>query len=241
MTRIRTHVLFLFLVFSSSVQAATCTVKISDRIDFFKTNYSVEISSFLSMDFELNQTCISSLDTNYFTVHINNIGFDTLIYSFLDQKGLTVCDTSICKLKADEAYTISPCTCCGIFLMISTQNAARGSVKFINDSTDEFIAMVGSFDYDTIPKLARTDFIPSEISMNCGYRPNRIFISSHDYTDERYQYENFKDKSLYEKKSLREEQQTHVVYEFNYLFLHEEKLIVRIDKERNIFDVELSK
>lgn len=241
MTKIGAFVLFLLLVCLSSIQAETCRVRISDRINFHPNNNVEEITTFLSMNFELNQSSIAALDSNSITVPINNIGFDTLIYSFLDQHGLTVCDTTICKLKANEMYTIGPCTCCGIFLMTPSKNAARGSVKFLNESSDEFIAMVGSFEYDTIPRLTQTDFIPSEISMNCGYRPNRIFFASFDYIDEKYQYENLKDRPLLEKNSLREEQESHVVYEFTYLFLHEEELIVSIGKEKKYFTVDLGR
>lgn len=195
---------------------------------------------FLSLEFEINNSKIKTIDSNSISVSVNKREFDTIRYSYRNDKGFTIRDTFICKLKANEVYTISPCTCCGIFMITPSKNAKRGFVKFYNKSSREYIAMTPEFDYDTIPKTSNTDFIPSSISMNCGFRPNRIFIANFDYLDEKYQYENWSTKSPEEKRALELEQESHISFGFKYLFLHEEKLIVSINKEGNKFGVELS-
>ena len=77
--------------------------------------------------------------------------------------------------------------------------------------------------------------------MNCGFRPNRIFIAKAAYFDKKYQYENWKTKSSEEKRQLEIEQEKHVVNSFNYLFLHEEKLIVTIGKKKEDFKVQMGR
>lgn len=233
-------ILIILLSCLSKLYAGTCTIKISDRVDFFKKNFPQEMNYFLSLEFEINDSKIKTINSDSIHVKINDIEFDTIKYFYKNHQDKIIRETFICKLKPGETYSISPCTCCGIFLMTPSKNPKRGFVKFKNNSQQEFLSVSSEFDYDTIPKLSNTNFIPSMISMNCGFRPNRIFIANFNYQNEKYQYENWSTKSTEEKKALELEQESHIIFNFNYLFLHEEKLVVKINGEANKFKVELS-
>ncbi len=233
-------ILITLLSCLSKIHAETCTIKISDSVDFLKKNYPQEMNYFLSLEFEINDSKIKTINSDSINVTINNVGFDTIKYFYKNSQDEVIRETFICKLRPGETYTISPCTCCGIFLMTPLKNAKRGFVKFENSSQKKYIAVLSEFDYDTIPKLSKTNFIPSLISMNCGFRPNEIFIATFDYQNEKYQYEKWSTKSTQGKKALKLEQESHIIFKFNYLFLHEEKLIVKIDNESNKIKVELS-
>lgn len=79
----------------------------------------------------------------------------------------------------------------------------------------------------------------SSISMNCGFRPNNIFVADFDYLDKKFDYDNLKSKPVDEQNLLKKEQRSHVLFSFNYLFLHAEKLTVTIDKTGSIFNLTL--
>ena len=215
-------------------------IKISDRVDIFKKRFPQEMNYFLTLELEINDSKIKTINPDSINITINNIGFDTIKYLYRNRQNEVIGETFICKLKAGKTYIISPCTCCGIFLMSPSKNAKRGFVRFENNSPEEYLAVTSEFDYDTIPKLSKTNFIPSLISMNCGFRPNKIFISKLDYQNQKYQYENWSTKSTEEKITLKLEQESHIIFKFNYLFLHGEKLIVKINNEANKFKVKLT-
>lgn len=176
---------------------------------------------------------------NSIEIQINKTGFDTLHYSYVDQNDKTVHETALCKLRKGKTYTVSPCTCCGIFLITPSENAKRGFVKFKNESKKEYIAVASEIQADTLFKKSETDYVFSSISMNCGFRPNRIFIAKFDYFDKKYQYENWKMQSAEGRKLLETEQENHVVYSFNFLFLHQESILVTIGKKKETIQVQM--
>ena len=75
--------------------------------------------------------------------------------------------------------------------------------------------------------------------MNCGFRPNTISIANIGYTDKKFDYDNWENKTKEEQELLKIEQQSHVVYSFDYLFLHKEKLILTIDKSGEKVDLKM--
>lgn len=228
-----------FFAISIHSLAQSCSFKISDRIDFYKNNYP-ETELFFKLQFVINGVKVTTNDTNTINIPINLLGFDSIFYSYKNNKDQIITESALCKLKAKETYSISPCTCCGIFLITPSKNAKRGFVQFINKSNNEYIAIPSEFDHDTLSEKSNTGFIYSSISMNCGFRPNRIFIANQQYFDKKYQYDNWSTKSVEIKKELEIEQETHVVYSFNYLFLHEEKLTVTIDNSGTAFKIDLN-
>jgi hypothetical protein len=123
--------------------------------------------------------------------------------------------------------------------MTPEKNAKRGFVKFVNQSPKEYLAMVSEFDYETINKNSNTEFIFSSISMNCGFRPNRIFIADSNYLNSKYLYDNWSTKSNEGKRDLEKEQENYIVDSFDFLFLHGERLIVTIDSSGNSFSVDI--
>lgn len=230
-------ILLLFLsFFINKASAQNCTVKISDKIDFFKQNFKEELDLFLSLEFEINNVKIKANDTNNIIVLTNKAEFDTIKYSFF-YRGVIHNDQFICKLRANETYTISPCTCCGIFLMTPSKNAERGYVKYVNNSKRDFIAETGELELDTILKKKKTDYILSSISMNCGFRPNTVFVADFGYLDKKFEYENLKSKPKEEQDLLNKEQQENIRFSFNYLFLHKERLVVTIDETGELFNL----
>ncbi len=224
--------------FYNEATAQNCTVKINAKTDFFKTRFKEEMNVFLSLDFKVNNVQIKAIDTTEISVLVNPSTFDTIKYSFLDH-GVIYTDQFICKLRPNEVYTISPCTCCGIFLITPSENAKRGSVKYINNSKKEFIAETGESERDTLFSKNETAFINSSISMNCGFMPNTIFVADFGYLDKKFSYENWESKPQDQIDILMREQQSYIVYSFNYLFLHQEKLLVTIDKSGKTFKLTL--
>lgn len=232
------QIILLISAFANSVLAQNCTIGIRDDFDFLKKNFNEELEVFLSLEFEINKVQLKANDSTAIVVSPNKVGFDTINYSFMYRDSM-YSDQFICKLRAGETYTISPCTCCGIFLMTPSQNAERGFVKYVNNSNRTFMAETGELEIDTLYKRKETDFIHSSISMNCGFRPNNIFVADFDYLDKKFDYENWKNKTVIEQNLLKKEQQSHILFSFNYLFLHAEKLTVTINKTGEIYNLTL--
>lgn len=224
--------------FINEIAAQKCIVKISDNVSLMKNQSSRDLEVFLSMEFEVNDVKIKATDKQQVRIPIHNTGFDTVNYSF-SYNGKVCKEQFICKLRAKEKYTISPCTCCGVFLMTPAQNAQRGSVKYINDSNHEFISQTGDQAIDALEKKSHTDYIHSFISMNCGFRPNQIFIAEPAYLNPKFDYENWQSKTEQEQELLDKEQHDLIRFSFNYLFLYGEKLIVTINENGRDFKVEL--
>jgi hypothetical protein len=238
MLRIKITLLCFVGALFSGVFAQKCTVKISDEIASWQKHSPKKIEAFLTLAFEFNHVNINATDRKNVHIPILDKGFDTVVYSYM-YKGVIYRKQFICKLRAKETYTISPCECCGVFLMVPEQNARRGSVKYMNHSTQTFISESGEFELDTLYKNSDTDFIQSSISMNCGFRPNQLFVADLDYLNPKYQYDQLKLKSESEQELLDKEQLSLIRFSFNFLFLHEEKLLVSIDETGLIFTVEL--
>lgn len=232
----RLRIILFTLLFANIVSAQNCTVRISDDFDFLKKNSYKELELFLSLEFEINNIMLKTNESNEVFISPNTIGFDTIKYSFIYRDSIHY-ESFICKLKSSEIYTISPCTCCGIFLMTPSQNAQRGYIKYVNNSKERFIAETGELQIDTVYKKRETDFIYSFISMNCGFRPNTVFVAELGYLDKKFEYENLKSKTKEEQELLKNKQQDYIRFSFNYLFLHGERLVVTIDKTGKLFDL----
>ena len=199
----QTLLVWLFLGFTLISNASTCTIQIADKKGFPEANHAPEMKLFMSLEFEINGSAIRPSDSLPIEIAIHPDGFDSIVYSFIDQNGNKVHESSICKLKSGEVYTIYPCVCCGIFLMTPSKDAKRGFVKFKNQSDMDYIAMSSDFNYDTIPGQSATKFKPSLISMNCGFRPNSIFLANFKYLDSQYLYDNWSKQSSDQKAILR--------------------------------------
>jgi hypothetical protein len=235
----RNLILILFLgMLQCAAIAQTCTIKISEDYEALKRSFGEELEVFFSIEFEINRTTLTTIKSDSIRVRPNEDGFDNIRYTYT-YNGKTYKDSFICRLLAEEVYTISPCTCCGIFLMTPSQQAERGFVQYINKSKKMFIANSGDLQLDTLFRNKNTGFILSSISMNCGFRPNTVFIADLGYLDEKFDYENWKSKPQEEQDLLDKEQQSYVVFSFNYLFLHKEQLVVTIDKSGSKFDLKL--
>lgn len=213
---------FLLLLFSFTTlftaDAQTCKVKGCTKLAYFERSYKEDIEAYKSLVFIINGKNISVLDTAEIEIPLNKEGFDTIQYSYIDQQQKTVYETSLCKLKDKETYMISPCTCCGIFLIVPSSKAERGFVKFVNKSNKELYGMASEFDYDTIPKKSSTGFISADISMNCGFRPSDILVQTEPRVDSEPS-----------------------IYKVSYLFLHAEKLVLTIEKNGTDIHLELQK
>lgn len=235
-----TMLFFSLLISVNKVFSQKCSVQISDNIEFFKRSHAEEMDVFMSLEFKINAQTIKATDTTPFSLPISPSGFDTVNYSFI-ANGVRQYDWFICKFRPKETYIISPCTCCGIFLMTPTKDAERGFVKYINRSDKTFVSESGESQIDTLHSRQETEFIFSSISMNCGFRPNTIFVAELDYLDQRFDYDHWKTKSAAEQDLLQKEQQGFIRFSCNYLFLHGERLVVTVNQTGNAFRLELEK
>jgi hypothetical protein len=239
MRSLKIILLLCLVAFFNEVAAQKCIVKINDDVPLMQKHSSRDLEVFLSIEFEVNHVKIKATDKKQVRIPVQKTGFDTVNYTFTYNGGVHN-EQFICKLRTKEKYTISPCTCCGIFLMTPAQNAQRGSVKYVNASKHEFISETGDQAIHALPKNSSTDYIHSFISMNCGFRPNQIFIAEPDYLNPKFNYENWQSKTEQEQELLDKEQNDLIRFSFNYLFLHGEKLVVTIHESGRDFRVELS-
>lgn len=225
---------FLFFILSFG-QAQTCTVKTGNSA-FLKQNFEDEINTFLSLEFSINGIRLKTTDSIEKIIPLNLKGFDTLKYSFIwnNQK---VEKTSLCKFKPNETYTISPCTCCGIFLMTPESGAERGFVKFVNRSKQLYLGSASELDFDSIPPKSSTDFLFSAISMNCGFRPSQITVVDPEYLDSQLDVEN--PPKLLDTKQLNVKRMELARCDVSFLFLHGEKLVVTFGEKASQFKLEL--
>ena len=237
MLKLQTFILCLVALFNE-LAAQKCVIKINDNVPLMQKHSARDIEVFLSIEFEVNHVKIKATDKLQVRIPVQKTGFDTVNYTFT-YNGKVCNEQFICKLRAKEKYTISPCTCCGIFLMTPAQNAQRGSVKYINASKHELISETADQDIHFLAKNSSTDYIHSFISMNCGFRPNQMFIAEPDYLNPKFDYENWQYKSVQEQALLDKEQKELIRFSFNYLFLHGEKLVVTIDEAGRDFRVVL--
>ncbi|MNU99110.1 hypothetical protein D3C71_892340 [compost metagenome] len=217
--------------------AQTCTIQ-TESSNSFEKSFEEEIHTFLSLEFSINGVSFKTSEGRKKTIPVNRNGFDTLRYSYIwkDQKFE---EYSLCKFRPNEQYTISPCTCCGIFLLTPKRKAERGFVKFINHSANLYLGSVSELDYDSIPANSHTEFIFSAISMNCGFRPSQIAVFAPEYANPEYQYKNLSRLSEPEKQALKAQQQKLVKYDIPFLFIHGEKLILTIEEGASQFKLEL--
>ncbi|MNJ82723.1 hypothetical protein D3C87_01270 [compost metagenome] len=223
---------FLFFILSLGY-AQTCKVKTGNS-DFLKQNFEDEINTFLSLEFSINGVHLKTTDSTQKVIPLNLNGFDTLKYSFM-WNNQRIEEISLCKFKPNETYTISPCTCCGIFLMTPKSRAERGFVKFVNRSKQLYLGSASELDFDSIPPKSSTDFLFSAISMNCGFRPSQITVVDPEYLN--YQLEDENRSKLLDAKELKAKRMELVRCDISFLFLHGEKLLVTIG--RNAYQVKL--
>lgn len=224
----------LFFVSLSGI-AQTCAVKVGNT-DFLESNFEAELKAFLSLEFSINGIPLKTTDSIEKIIPLNRNGFDSIRYSY-SWNNQRVEAFSLCKFRANETYTISPCTCCGIFLMTPKSAAERGFVKFVNRSKQLYLGSASEFDFDSIPPKSGTDFLFSAISMNCGFRPSQITVVDPEYLHTPLDDEN--PSKLLGPKELNAKRMVLARGDVWFLFLHGEKLVVTIDKRASQFKLEL--
>lgn len=218
---------FTFLFFSTCCgYAQTCVLRI-DSADFLESNLQEEINTFLSLEFSINGIPLKATDSIEKIIPLNRNGFDSIRYSYT-WNNQQVEKFSLCKFKPDETYKISPCTCCGIFLIVPKSKAERGFVKFVNRSKQLYLGSASEFDFDSIPPKSGTDFLFSAISMNCGFRPSQITVAVPEYLHSQLSGA----KELKVKRMM-------MRGDVPFLFLHGERLIVTIPKNATQFNLKL--
>lgn len=228
---ITTSFLFFILSFGHS---QTCTIKTS-KPDFSEGNFEEEINTFLSLEFSINGIPLKATDSIEKIIPLNRNGFDSIRYSYT-WHNQRVEKFSLCKFKPDETYQISPCTCCGIFLIVPKSKAERGFVKFVNRSKQLYLGSASEFDFDSIPPKSSTDFLFSAISMNCGFRPSQITIAVPEYLHDQFEDENYP--KLSGAKELKVKRMMMIRGDVSFLFLHGEKLVVTIGRNASEFKLE---
>ena len=220
--------LFCSLFFSCGY-AQTCSIRCNVS-RFFETGYQKEeIAVFYSIEFSLNGIPLKTTDKEEKTIPVNQNGFDTIRYSYW-WEGEKIEASSLCKFRANERYLLSPCTCCGIFLIIPETEPERGFVQFVNESKNTYLGSASEIETDTILPNSKTPFQFSSISMNCGFRPSEITVFEPEYFNPKYAYEITSKLSDKKREKLESKQNKFIKYDIDFLFLHGERLILTIDK-----------
>jgi len=174
--------------------------------------------SYFSLKIVINGDTLKYNDSTNYSFKASVTNFDTITYSFIYNKSL-IEDTFLCKFKAYYTYSILPCTCCGLFLIVPKDSISkRGFVKTKNNSTKNICANVSEIELLNVPKQTETEFIFSSISMNCGFRPSEILITKPKYSSEKYNYENWSQLSKKKQMALNKKRETYVIKRWNYLF-----------------------
>lgn len=223
----------LFLILCSLAfsfgYAQTCSIRCKAPHMQEFGNFEEEMSVFYSIEFSLNGVPVKTTDKDEKTIPVNQNGFDTIRYSYL-WRGEKIEAVSLCKFRLNERYVISPCTCCGIFLITPEKKPERGFVQFINKSKSTYLGSASEIETDSIPPNSKTPFQFSSISMNCGFRPSQIAVFEPGYFDPKYDYEITSKLPDDKKDELESEQNKFIKYNMDFLFLHGERLILTIDK-----------
>jgi hypothetical protein len=207
----------------------TCSIRCkASHIQEFG-NFEEEMAVFYSIEFSLNGVLIKTTEKDEKTIPVNQNGFDTIRYSYI-WNGEKIDAFSLCKFRANEHYTISPCTCCGIFLITPEKKPERGFVQFINESNSTYLGSASEIETDSIPPNSKTPFQFASISMNCGFRPSQIAVFEPGYFDPKYDYQITSKLPDDKKAELEAEQNKFIQYTMDFLFLHGERLILTIDK-----------
>lgn len=223
-------VLFASLLLNSYAQ--TCSIKVEPDVSV--QSFEEEMAVFFSLKFTINGVSFGTTSSRENLIRLNPNGFDTIRYVYFWQ-GKRIETFSLCKFRPNEHYTISPCTCCGIFLMLPGKKAERGFVQFVNESETPYLGSVSELGYDSIPAKDQTPFLFSAISMNCGFRPSQIAVFEQSYADTKYDYEQLSKLDDAVQSELEAEQRKLIRYEVDFLFLHGEKLILSISKDGSGF------
>src|SRR5688572_21458701 len=109
-----TKALLFFLLISNICLSQT--IKIGIARDF-------STEPFDSLVFIVNGTVINSNDTGLKTVKIKKNGFDDFSYYYKNKKEEVY--KVKCKFIENNTYTISPCVCCGDFLVAADSTSTR--------------------------------------------------------------------------------------------------------------------
>lgn len=222
--------LFLCSLILSCGYTQTCSVLCKSSGFWEKSgNFEEEMAVFFSLEFSFNGVPLKTTSETQKIIPIHPNGFDTIRYSYT-WNGKRIEAFSLCKFRKNEQYTISPCVCCGIFLMRPEKNPERGYVQFVNNSQTTYFGSASEIDTDSIPPNSNTPFQFASISMNCGFRPSQIAVFEPGYFDLKYTYENTSKLPDDEQTRLEAEQEKYIRYNTDFLFLHGERLILTIDK-----------
>lgn len=231
--------LLFSLLFSAAfcgAQAQSCFLRVNP--DLPVRGFEEELAVFLSLKFTVNGISFGTTTSGEKQIPVLQNGFDTIRYSYF-WRGKRIEASSLCKFRSNEHYVLSPCTCCGIFLIVPETKAERGFVQFVNESRSLYWGSASELDYDSIPAMEKTPFLFSSISMNCGFRPSQIVILEPAYFDPKYTYEKLSVLPEEAQNKLEAEQRTFIRYAIDFLFLHGEKLVLSISEDASEFVLKL--
>jgi len=213
-----TYLLALSLETFLSCFGQTATIKI-ERL-FFENSFE----KFDSIYFDFNGTKFWGKDTLTKSIKLNDnfdkctaiIGNDTLNF--------------LTKFQNGQEYVLRSGCCCAAFTLEARQNANRGTVTFKNNTVRDLGIVVCDHNSDTI-KIDSTKTIFANESAMCLFKPCQIQIVETNYFSDEYAYKN--DNRNYFKLWL--EQESYVLNQLLFLFLHGEKIEVVFDeKTKNI-------
>jgi len=190
---------------------------------------NLKSKTFDSLVFIINGIELSSTDSEPKTFKLQKNGFDNFSYYYKGEKDKIITELK-CKFKPNNSYKIVPCICCGEFMLEADSLPKRGSVRFVNETNRKLIGIRSDFNLDTINKKSTTQYLPSDISMNCGFREFYIEIAEFDYANPKFDY-NETNTDLQNDK-LNEEQEKLWITKTPFLFLHGEKLTATYDDKR---------
>ena len=225
MKKITTIILLIFLLNFSIAQNAKIRIQ-------YHAQKSIKSETFDSLVFIVNGEKLNLINLEIKEIKLNKNGFDKLSYFYKGKKNIEVTEMN-CKFKPNHAYKIVPCLCCGDFMIIADSVPRRGSVRFINNTNRKLIGIRSEMDLDTINKKSKTKYLPSDISMNCGFRPFDIEITEFKYANPKFDYN--EDNTKEENEKLDKEQNSLWIAKAPFLFLHGEKITALYDdKKRKI-------
>ncbi|REG91122.1 hypothetical protein [Flavobacterium aquicola] len=198
----------------------------------YHTEKSIKSETFDSLVFIVNGEKLNLINLEIKNIKLNQNGFDKLSYYYKGKENIVVTEMS-CKFKPNHSYKIMPCLCCEDFMIVADSVPKRGSVRFINNTNRKLIGIRSEFNLDTINKKSKTKYLPSDISMNCGFRPFFIEITEFKYANPKFDYN--EDNTEEQNQILNKEQDSLWIAKEPFLFLHGEKITaIYDDKKRKI-------
>src|SRR5690606_19539809 len=150
--------LLLCLLTLSAGYTQTCSIRSKASVLFsISDNFEQEKAVYYSIEFSFNGVPVKTSSEDTTTIPVNPNGLDTIQYSYL-WEGERIEEIGLCKFGANEPCVVSPCVCCGIFLVVPEKHPERGFVQFVNKCKTPYEVSTSEIESDRLEGNSKAPF-----------------------------------------------------------------------------------